>query len=103
MTKKDEVWKKLEKVEDPEFGTSVVEMELIDEVSVDNGTVSVDFHLTAPVCPPPFVLNMAKQIKRYVSELEDVSRVDVTVKEHKQAEELNQKLKNLEEENDKAN
>lgn len=93
----DEVWKKLEKVEDPEFGTSVVEMDLIDEVSIDGVKVSVDFHLTAPVCPPPFVLNMAKQIKKYVSELENISRVEVTVKEHNQAEELNQKLENMEE------
>ncbi|MFB6290940.1 MAG: metal-sulfur cluster assembly factor [Candidatus Bipolaricaulia bacterium] len=96
MVDKDQVWKKLEKVEDPEFRTSVVEMDLIDEVSIDGDEVSVEFHLTAPVCPPPFVLNMAKQIKKYVSELEGVSQVEVTVKEHNKAEELNQKLKNME-------
>lgn len=94
MVDKDQVWQKLKQVEDPEFRTSVVEMDLIDEVSIDGNEVSVNFHLTAPMCPPPFVMNMAKQIKDYVSELEDVSVVDVTVKEHNQAEELNQKLNN---------
>jgi len=99
----DEVWKKLEKVEDPEFGTSVVEMGLIDEVSIEDGAVSVDFHLTAPVCPPPFVLNMAKQIKNYVSELGEVSEVDVTVKEHNRAEEINEQIKRLEKNNGEFN
>lgn len=97
MVDKDQVWQKLEKVEDPEFRTSVVEMELIDDVSIDGDRVSVDFHLTAPVCPPPFVMNMAKQIKDYVSELEEVSQVEVTVKEHNKAEELNRKLEDMEE------
>jgi hypothetical protein len=100
---RDAVWGKLKKVEDPEFGTSIVDMDLIDDVSIYGGTVSVDFHLTAPVCPPPFVLNMAKRIKQRVSELGEVSEVDVTVKEHNRAEEINEEIKGLEENNGEFN
>lgn len=93
MVEEDEIWEKLDKVQDPEFGTSVTEMDLIDEVNIEGKRVSVDFHLTAPMCPPPFVLNMGRQIREYVSEIDDVEEVDITVTEHIQADELNERLK----------
>lgn len=93
MVEEEEVWNKLENVKDPEFGTSVVEMDLIDEVEIQDDSVRVAFHLTAPMCPPPFVMDMGEQIKENVSKIEDVSNVSVRVRNHNQAEELTERLK----------
>ncbi|KXA94689.1 hypothetical protein AKJ65_03710 [candidate division MSBL1 archaeon SCGC-AAA259E19] len=92
MIEEEEVWEKLEKVEDPEFGTSMVEMGLIDSVKIKDETVQVRFHLTAPMCPPTFALDMGEQIKESVSDIEGVESVAVQVKNHNRAEELNQRL-----------
>lgn len=92
MTTEDAVWEKLKKVKDPEFGKPATEMNLIDEVQVEGNTVSVVYHLTAPMCPPPFALNIGKQIRKYVSELEDVEKVKVRVQKHMKAERLNERL-----------
>ncbi|MFB6216767.1 MAG: iron-sulfur cluster assembly protein, partial [Candidatus Aenigmatarchaeota archaeon] len=78
---------------DPEFGTPVTEMDLIDEIEIEGDEVSVVYHLTAPMCPPPFALNMGEQIREYVSDLEDVEKVNVRVENHMQEEQLNQRLK----------
>ncbi len=96
MVSKEKVWKKLEKVQDPEFGTPVTKMGLIDEAEVDDAKVSVKFHLAAPMCPPPFVMNMGKQIKEYISEIDGVEEVEVIVQEHFQADDLNRRLKEVE-------
>lgn len=93
MVSEEIVWEKLEQVKDPEFGQPATDMNLIDEVQIEGTTVSVVYHLTAPMCPPPFALSIGKQIRKYVSELEGAEKVKVRVQKHNQAELLNKHLK----------
>lgn len=88
----DAVWRQLKQVRDPEFGKPATEMDLIDEIDIEDGRVKVLYHLTAPMCPPPFARSIGKQIREYVSELEGVETVEVKVHKHMHAEKLNKRL-----------
>ena len=49
------IFDELSKIVDPEINTSIVELELIDEVDINDSNVKVDLHLTSPFCPAVFV------------------------------------------------
>ncbi len=88
----EQVWARLREVRDPEFGRSIVERELIDSVEIEGGTVRVLYHLTVPFCPLPFALHIGREIRRLVSQVQGVERVDVRVSEHLQTEAINAEL-----------
>ena len=50
----------LSKIVDPEINTSIVELELIDEVDINNSNVKVDLHLTSPFCQQYLVLRFVR-------------------------------------------
>ncbi len=54
------IFDELSKIVDPEINTSIVELELIDEVDINNSNVKVDLHLTSPFCPAVLVLRFVK-------------------------------------------
>lgn len=89
MVERNEVIKVLNKVVDPEVGIPITDMELVDEIKIENGNVSVTFHFTTPVCPPVFALKIANDIKDLVSRLEGVKGVKVFIKDHVLAEKIN--------------
>lgn len=91
--KEKEVYERLGEVTDPEFGFSITEAGMIDEVKVEEGVARVTYHLTAPFCPPVFALHIGQQIKRKAKEVRGIEEVQVTVKDHFQAEAINQALK----------
>ena len=88
----EQVWARLREVRDPEFGRSIVERELIDSVTIEDSTVRVLYHLTVPFCPMPFALHIGREIRRLVSQVPGVERVDVAVNEHLQTEAINAEL-----------
>ncbi len=92
MVDKDSVMKELEKVIDPEIGVSIIEMQLVDSVDIQNGNVTVEFHITTPYCPPVFALKMAQDIKTYVSQLKDVKSVKVNITGHVMSEQINKQV-----------
>ena len=73
MATVDEVTDALRDVIDPELGLDFVELGLIYEVEVDEGTVRVTYTLTSPGCP--IGPQVAEQIEEFVSELEGVQDV----------------------------
>ncbi len=89
---KDQVWEKLRQVRDPEFGRSIVERELVDSVDIEGGVVHVRYHLTVPFCPLPFALHIGREMRRLVSEVPGVERVEVVVGEYLQTEAINAEL-----------
>ena len=89
---RNQIWEKLRQVRDPEFGRSIVERELVDRVDIDGGTVRVRYHLTVPFCPLPFALHIGREIRRLVSEVDGVEKVEVAVQEHLQTDEINAEL-----------
>ena len=44
-----QIFDELTKIVDPEIGVSIMELELVDNVDIDSGRVSIDLHLTSPL------------------------------------------------------
>ena len=54
-----QIFDELTKIVDPEIGVSIMELELVDNVDIDSGRVSIDLHLTSPFCPAVFGFKIA--------------------------------------------
>jgi metal-sulfur cluster biosynthetic enzyme len=77
MTNAEQVTDALRDVIDPELGLDFVELGLIYDVEVDDGTVRVTYTLTSPGCP--IGPQVAEQIEEFVSELDGVEEVQPTM------------------------
>lgn len=84
--------KELEKVLDPEIGIPITSMKLIDKIVITGDKVLVEFHLTMPWCPGVFAMQIAKDIKKVVSEIEGVKSVQVNLKNHYMDEQINKEV-----------
>ncbi|MBS7609068.1 iron-sulfur cluster assembly protein [Candidatus Bathyarchaeota archaeon] len=93
--KEKEVYERLKEVRDPEFGFSITEAGMIDEVKVEGKVARIAYHLTAPFCPPIFALHIGRQIKRMAKEVQGIEEVHVTVRNHFQSEEINEALSKM--------
>lgn len=73
---KENIYKQLKKVIDPEIGINIVDLGLIYDISIDTyGEVVVKMTLTAPNCPYGDVL--LDKVHRYTSLVEGVETVDI--------------------------
>jgi metal-sulfur cluster biosynthetic enzyme len=77
MATVDEVTDALRDVIDPELGLDFVELGLIYEVEVDDGTVRVTYTLTSPGCP--IGPQVSEQIEEFVGDLDGVQDVQPTM------------------------
>lgn len=89
MNKKDEVYKKLEKVLDPELDEPLTDLNFIDTVHINDNNVEVVFRLPTYWCSPNFAYIMAEDIKKYVSELDWARHVSVRLLDHSVSEQIN--------------
>ncbi|NKE34656.1 iron-sulfur cluster assembly protein [Natronococcus sp. JC468] len=80
---------RLDRVTDPELDRSIVELEYIDDIEIDAGTVTV--HLTLPTawCSPAFAWMMAVDARTEVEELPAVERARIYLREHMHEIEIN--------------
>jgi metal-sulfur cluster biosynthetic enzyme len=69
----EEVTDALRDVIDPELGLDFVELGLIYDVEIDDGTVRITYTLTSPGCP--IGPQVSEQIEEFVSELDGVEEV----------------------------
>jgi metal-sulfur cluster biosynthetic enzyme len=69
----DDVQDALTNVIDPELGLDFVELGLIYDVEIEDGSVFVTFTLTSPGCP--IGPQVSEQIEEFVAELDGVSAV----------------------------
>lgn len=69
-------------VRDPEIRRSLTDMGLLDEVKVDDGKVTVQFHLTSPLCPTKFATSIGQEIRRRVTALPGVTSCHVELRDH---------------------
>jgi metal-sulfur cluster biosynthetic enzyme len=74
MVSVEEVQEVLRDVIDPELGLDFVELGLIYDIQVQDGTVKVTYSLTTPACP--IGPQVSEQIEEYVSELDGVEQVE---------------------------
>jgi metal-sulfur cluster biosynthetic enzyme len=77
MATVEEVTDVLRDVIDPELGLDFVELGLIYDVEVQDGTVRVTYTLTSPGCP--IGPQVSEQIEEFVSELDGVNDVQPTM------------------------
>ena len=82
----------LTKIVDPEIGVSIMELELIDKVDIDDGKVNVDLHLTSPFCPAVFGFKIAQDVKDNIYNVEGIHDVKVNVSNHFMAEAINKQV-----------
>jgi metal-sulfur cluster biosynthetic enzyme len=69
----DDVFESLTNVIDPELGLDFVELGLVYEVEIADGTVTITFTLTSPGCP--IGPQVSEQMIEFVGELEGVHEV----------------------------
>ena len=84
----------LSKIVDPEINTSIVELELIDEVDINDSNVKVDLHLTSPFCPAVFGFKICQDIHDNLLKVDGVNDVKVNVSNHFMAEQINNQVNN---------
>jgi ATP-binding protein involved in chromosome partitioning len=75
MTTKEQVLDALSKVLDPEIGKPITELDMVRDVALDNGTVTVDVLLTVPGCPMKD--RIERDVTAAVAPLEGVKAVQV--------------------------
>jgi len=86
------VEEQLSKIIDPELGRPITEMKLVDRLVAEGGLVTVEFHLTAPFCPPVFALKIASDIKAAVLTVSGVSDARVVLRGHYLADAVNKQV-----------
>ncbi len=82
----------LSKVIDPELGRSITDLKLVDKLAIAGSTVDLEFHLTAPFCPPIFALKIASDIKAGLLSVPGVTDAKVTLRGHYLAEAVNKQV-----------
>ena len=67
---------------DPEIRRSLGELGLLDEVQVVDGQVTVQFHLTSPLCPTKFATSIGQEIRKRVEAIPGVTSCEVVLRDH---------------------
>ena len=80
------------KIMDPELGRPITDLKLIDRLSVNGGSVDLEFHLTAPFCPPIFALRIASDIRAGLLSVPGVIDARVTLRGHYLADAVNKQV-----------
>jgi metal-sulfur cluster biosynthetic enzyme len=80
MPTEDQVANVLKEIIDPHTGISIYDMGLISNISVSDDRVGLTFRPTSPFCP--LGIHFASNIKRRLSALEGVKKVDLVVVGH---------------------
>jgi len=82
----------MSKIMDPELGRSITDLKLIDKMTVAGNVAEVEFHLTAPFCPPVFALKIASDIKAGLLSVPGVKEAKVTLRGHYLADAVNKQV-----------
>lgn len=93
--RENKIREKLKDVVDPEIGVSIMEMNLVDEIRIEDNKAHITYHLTAPFCPPVFALHIGKNIKKVAKGVEGIDEVEVRLKDHVQADDINKMLDSM--------
>ena len=86
------IFDELTKVVDPEINVSIMELQLIDNVDINEGNINVDLHLTSPFCPAVFGFKIAQDVKDNLEKIEGIDKVLVNVSNHFMAEAINKQV-----------
>jgi metal-sulfur cluster biosynthetic enzyme len=87
-----QIFDELTKIVDPEIGVSIMELELIDKVDLNDGKVNIDLHLTSPFCPAVFGFKIAQDVRDNIYKVQSIQDVKVNVSNHFMAEAINKQV-----------
>lgn len=82
----------LTSIVDPEINVSIMELQLVDNVDIQNGNIKIDLHLTNPFCPAVFGFKIAQDVRDNIGKIEGVEKVIVNVSNHFMAEAINKQV-----------
>jgi metal-sulfur cluster biosynthetic enzyme len=82
------VRERLDRVYDPELDRSIVDLDYVETIAIDDGTVTVSFVLPTAWCSPAFAWMMATGIRDEVTALEGVASTTVRLRDHMHGEEI---------------
>jgi ATP-binding protein involved in chromosome partitioning len=82
----------MSRIMDPELGRPITDLKLIDKLTISGGAVELEFHLTAPFCPPIFALKIASDIKAGLLSVPGVTDAKVTLRGHYLADAVNKQV-----------
>jgi ATP-binding protein involved in chromosome partitioning len=77
---------------DPEIRRSLADLGLLDEVQVVDGHVTVQFHLTSPLCPTKFATSIGQEIRRRVEAIPGVISCAVVLRDHFLREKIQERI-----------
>jgi ATP-binding protein involved in chromosome partitioning len=70
-------------VEDPEIRRTLADLDLMDGAEADaDGHVTVRYHLTSPLCPSRFAIEIGKEVRRRVLGVPGVASARVDIQDH---------------------
>src|SRR3989442_4552909 len=87
-----QIFDELTKIVDPEIGVSIMELELVDKVDINKGSIDIDLHLTSPFCPAVFGFKIAQDVRDNVYRLPGIEEVKVNVSNHFMADAINKQV-----------
>jgi len=80
-------------VPDPEIRRTLTELDLLDEIELgSDGDVVVRYHLTSPLCPSPFAIDIGREVRRRVEAVPGVRACRVDIHDHFIAAEISQQV-----------
>ena len=79
-------------VRDPEIRRSLGEMGLLDDVQIEGSQVTVQFHLTSPLCPTKFATSIGQEIRRRVEAIAGVTSCEVVLRDHFLREKIQERI-----------
>lgn len=88
MPARADVRERLDRVVDPELDRSIVELDYVDTIDVDAGTVEVVFTLPTAWCSPAFAWMMATDARDEVASLPDTESVTIRLQDHMHEDEI---------------
>jgi metal-sulfur cluster biosynthetic enzyme len=86
------IFEELSKIVDPEIGVSIMELELVDKVDINEKDVNVDLHLTSPFCPAVFGFKIAQDVRDNIYRINGIENVKINVSNHFMAEAINKQV-----------
>lgn len=79
---------RLDRVVDPELDRSIVELDYVDRIEIDDGDVAVAFTLPTAWCSPAFAWMMATDSRDEVGSLPGTESVTIRLRDHMHGEEI---------------
>ncbi|MBA3266560.1 MAG: DUF59 domain-containing protein [Nocardioidaceae bacterium] len=78
---------------DPEIRRSLADMDLLDQVEVDaDGAAVIRYHLTSPLCPSRFAIDIGREVRRQVLAVPGVKTATVHISDHFLGDELEREV-----------